>query len=230
MKPNDVFKFETICNLTVYDHSFAYFSHHVTVKPTPSVMTPAQILGATWVVVMVSGAFFSQKFAIARHLTSRKWVFFTTEKNSGSYGTITLLAPSMPLVPGSDKRLHTPMPKNVRLKPGEAKVPEGWINIMFRAIYERGGLGLSANQIGCHRRMFIMDVGGVPRIFIEPVLESAEGEQYNREGCLTFPEELITIKRAMKVTISGVELEGLEAAVAQHELDHLDGKTILDYA
>jgi peptide deformylase len=216
MKPNDVFKFDTICNLVVRDSR----------DLEPSIMTPAQILGAPWVVVMVSGALFKQQFAIARHLTSRKWVFFTTEENSGSYGKITLLGPAMPLIPGSDLRLHTPLSSDT----GEAPIPEGWINVMFHAMYQRDGLGLAANQIGCLRRVFVMDVGGVPRTFIDPVLESAEGEQFNQEGCLSFPEELVTIKRAAKVTISGVTLEGLEAAVAQHELDHLNGKTILDYA
>jgi peptide deformylase len=227
MKENDVFKLENIRNITVLDGPHTYVD---VLNAEPSIMTPIEILGTTWVVAGLTDTPDTEPYVLARSLEGYEWAFFGLDEKESCYGLPRLVDLSMPLIPGDDKRLCHPVRGVNEHLGNDVESLDQLITDLFATLHRYGGLGLAANQLGCNRRVFVMDVGMFPRIFIDPVLESEEGEQTTSEGCLTFPGESVVIKRAAKVTISGVTLEGLEAVVAQHELDHLNGKTILDYA
>jgi peptide deformylase len=105
-----------------------------------------------------------------------------------------------------------------------------------------GAVGLSAPQVGRAIRVFVVDVSAKTtqterKVLINPVIESATRKKEGREGCLSFPEYLANVKRATRVSISGLNdqfepvsynVEMLEAIAMQHEQDHLDGVLMID--
>lgn len=109
------------------------------------------------------------------------------------------------------------------------------------ANYKRAGIGLAAPQIGVTRRVFALDIKylkikGAP-IFINPTImwESADTEEEN-EGCLSFPQDfVVSVRRPVSISLCYdtperegvmVELHGLAARAACHEVEHLQGITI----
>ena len=114
------------------------------------------------------------------------------------------------------------------------------------SMYAENGLGMAALQIGDTRRMFIVEpkLAGRPETdppvcFMNPeVIETSDEMQDSEEGCLSFPEIYVKVKRPMraKVRAMGIdgkmfELEG-EALLARcllHENDHLTGKLLVDF-
>jgi peptide deformylase len=115
------------------------------------------------------------------------------------------------------------------------------IQNMFITMYNKNGVGLSANQVGKTVRIFVMDTsesGNRRRVFINPEIVSSSGEQKWNEGCLSFPGIFAQVGRFDKIKAKGldesgalieVELEGLDAICFQHELDHLNGITFYDH-
>jgi peptide deformylase len=104
---------------------------------------------------------------------------------------------------------------------------------------------LAAPQIGVSRRAFCLDVSGHPKgkpnhglvVLFDPELLHSEGSEIRREGCMSVPDFTADVRRALRVVVRGVdehgrerviEAEGFEARAFQHELDHLDGRLILD--
>ncbi len=114
------------------------------------------------------------------------------------------------------------------------------------SMYAENGLGMAALQLGDNRRMFVVEpkLAGraetdPPLCFINPeVLETSEEMQDSEEGCLSFPDIYVKVKRPMraKVRATGIdgkqfEIEG-EALMARcllHENDHLTGKLLVDF-
>ncbi len=103
------------------------------------------------------------------------------------------------------------------------------------------GLGLAAPQIGVSKRIFIALDRENKKIItaINPELTCLDGKEIDFEGCLSFPEIFFSIERARKVILKGIdekgesfamEADGILARCFQHEMDHLDGKLIIDYA
>lgn len=108
------------------------------------------------------------------------------------------------------------------------------------------GVGLAAPQIGQPLRIAVVDATRSRRhsagaqgrfLLFNPQIVHREGEQRFREGCLSIPEYTGNVRRAARVTVRAVGLdgepleitaEGFEAVVFQHELDHLDGVLFLD--
>ncbi len=109
---------------------------------------------------------------------------------------------------------------------------------MLELMKSSGGIGLAANQVGLDRRVFVMKLKDGREIgFFNPAILHAEGEQLSEEGCLSFPNLFLTIKRYKKITAmfldnSGkrciIELEDIDAKCFQHELDHLNGVCFTD--
>ena len=106
-------------------------------------------------------------------------------------------------------------------------------------------VGLAAPQIGESVRAFCLDVSGHPKaarphgllVLFDPELVEAEGREIMREGCLSVPDLTANVRRAERVVVRGLgpdgaervyRMEGFEARALLHELDHLDGKLILD--
>ncbi len=120
---------------------------------------------------------------------------------------------------------------------------------MAETMYKAPGVGLAANQVGELLRLIVIDVvypyaegqnkKKHPLVIINPEIVQSEGETVNEEGCLSVPDFGVDVKRAELCQIRGVNLdgnpvnidaEGLLARAVQHEIDHLNGKTILEHA
>ena len=114
------------------------------------------------------------------------------------------------------------------------------IDDMFETMKESNGIGLAAPQVGKNIRVIIIDTQqkkSKPFAIINPEIVHAEGEQLCEEGCLSCPGLSGNVKRAAKVTVLGldvngkdvnIEAENLLAVVLQHEIDHLDGILFVD--
>jgi peptide deformylase len=114
------------------------------------------------------------------------------------------------------------------------------------SMYAENGLGMAAVQIGDTRRLFIVEpkLAGLtenhlPLAFINPeVLESSDEIQDSEEGCLSFPDIYIKVKRPMRTRVRATGIdgnafeisgEGLLARCLLHENDHLTGKLLVDF-
>jgi peptide deformylase len=105
---------------------------------------------------------------------------------------------------------------------------------------DANGLGLAATQVGVLRRVFVFqpDPERPPQALVNPRLTDGSEEKVgDEEGCLSLQGVVIPVERRERITVEAsdpegndvkLELEGLPARVAQHELDHLDGILILD--
>lgn len=103
---------------------------------------------------------------------------------------------------------------------------------LIKAMDDNNGYGLSANQLGLPYRVFVMR-GNPPFVCFNPrIAMFGEEENVLEEGCLTFPNLIVKVKRPKHVRVrfstpSGVmttkQFTGMTARVFQHELDHLDG-------
>lgn len=114
---------------------------------------------------------------------------------------------------------------------------------MADTMYRAEGMGLAAVQIGILQKVIITDVSGEGkelRALINPVIVEKQGEIEEEEGCLSVKGVRLPIKRAEKVKVKGtdlqtgkevvVEAEGWYARALQHEIDHIEGKLIIDRA
>jgi len=110
---------------------------------------------------------------------------------------------------------------------------------MSRIMYESQGIGLAAPQVGINESLIVVDIGSGLFKLINPKIIKKEGSCVMEEGCLSIPGVCIKVKRAKKVKIFArdefakpltLEAEDLLARVFQHEIDHLRGKLIVDYA
>lgn len=111
--------------------------------------------------------------------------------------------------------------------------PHAVVAAMRDVLATFGGVGLAAPQIGVPWRLFILAED--PRPYVNPVIVRRSDESdVQEEGCLSLPDVLVQVRRSLRVTVEAegriVELEGLTARVAQHEIDHLDGVLITDRA
>lgn len=112
---------------------------------------------------------------------------------------------------------------------------------MLELMYEAKGVGLAAPQVGWSVQLCVMNPAPEDRsremVCVNPVLAEAEGEEVADEGCLSFPEVRGNVPRFAKVTCRWYDLEGhrmetvaegLLARMFQHEIDHLNGRLIID--
>jgi peptide deformylase len=119
------------------------------------------------------------------------------------------------------------------------------IEDMFDTMYANNGVGLAAPQVGEAKRLFILDVSPedkamAPMVFVNPVLIKKEGAMISWEGCLSFPEVYIDVKRYSHITVKAKdekgrvfvltpEPESLLCRAIQHEMDHLNGILFIDH-
>jgi peptide deformylase len=120
------------------------------------------------------------------------------------------------------------------------------VEVMTSTMRNANGAGLSAVQVGHPLRVFIIEghvasefrEDGPPVVFINPDIISCSNEfQTLDEGCLSFPGINVSIQRAKHVTVSATDIDGdkfeitasdFYARAIQHEIDHLDGKLMID--
>lgn len=110
---------------------------------------------------------------------------------------------------------------------------------MAKLMYDNYGIGLAAPQVGINENMVVADIGSGLYKLINPQVVKKESRQIMEEGCLSIPGVCIKVKRARKILIKAqdefgkplaIEAQDLLACVLQHEIDHLKGKLIIDYA
>jgi peptide deformylase len=114
------------------------------------------------------------------------------------------------------------------------------VDRMKRLMQEARGVGLAANQVGILRRVFViqLDEDEEPEALVNPAIADRSDElEPDDEGCLSMQGVSVSVERSQRIRLEArdthgepvtLELEGLPARVAQHELDHLDGVLILD--
>lgn len=114
---------------------------------------------------------------------------------------------------------------------------------MAVTMYEYRGIGLAANQIGKPIQLAVVDLsmGENPddlMILINPEIIESEGKEIAEEGCLSLPKFSLPIGRKTKILLKAIDINGKEiqkefedfpARVIQHEIDHLNGKMIVDH-
>lgn len=116
---------------------------------------------------------------------------------------------------------------------------------MTETMIAANGAGLAAIQVGVPLRLYIVDghvAGGAedapPKVFINPeIVEISDESQTGDEGCLSFPDIFVPVKRGMRAKVRARDLdgdvfeaegEGLYARAMQHEGDHLNGRLLID--
>ena len=108
------------------------------------------------------------------------------------------------------------------------------------------GIGLAAPQIGVHRRVVVVRLGGrrddgeepdPPIALINPKVIEADDEQRDFDGCLSFPGLYAETVRPHYLRVTGLDergrsfdrvFAGFDAVVVHHEVDHLDGVLFID--
>ena len=108
---------------------------------------------------------------------------------------------------------------------------------MIETMYESGGLGLAANQVGLSSDLFVINISiqkeeRNPIVIINPTITVSEDKEMGEEGCLSIPDIFTEVERAQRVEVKGYDLKGDEvryeaegflARAFQHEMDHLNG-------
>jgi peptide deformylase len=115
---------------------------------------------------------------------------------------------------------------------------------MLETMYEAPGVGLAAVQVGVLRRLIVVDTAGKdeerrPLVLINPeILTLGAQMRLHEEGCLSIPDVRIEIERPASLKVRYVDrdgrpqlldAEGLLSTAIQHEIDHLNGRLIVDF-
>ena len=137
-----------------------------------------------------------------------------------------------------DKRLRTIAKPVTEVTDDIKKI----VDDMFETMYEAPGIGLAATQVNVHLRIVTMDLSeekNEPMVFINPEVTVLDGElESMQEGCLSVPgsyEDVTRIEHCLVKALDRngdtfeLEARGLLAVCIQHELDHLEGKLMVDY-
>lgn len=116
------------------------------------------------------------------------------------------------------------------------------VDDMAETMFAVPGSGLAAVQIGALLQVLLMNLSENENenkylALINPEILEKQGTQSDKEGCLSVPDYFTKVKRAQKVKVQGLDINGNEhkyefedwlARVVQHEVDHLNGILILD--
>ena len=108
--------------------------------------------------------------------------------------------------------------------------------VLIDNMIHHNGIGISANQIGIWERAFAMvkdiENNEVMVCFNPRIIKSYSEEVEMEEGCLSYPDLFLKIKRPDKIVVKyededkkthKMKLEGLASRVFQHEYDHMEG-------
>jgi len=117
---------------------------------------------------------------------------------------------------------------------------------LLDTLYSQNGVGLAAPQIGENYRIFVIDTASgdeplKPMVFINPKIIKKSGAFVSHEGCLSFPDVYVDVRRYSNVMIKALDRSGRSFVVEatdetllvkalQHEFDHLDGILFIDHA
>ena len=110
-------------------------------------------------------------------------------------------------------------------------------NDMIETTLAAPGIGLAANQVGVPWRVFVVNMGVETDTdelitLINPEITAMEGSESGEEGCLSIPDVIVEVNRAIQIEIKAIDLNGKDiryeasgilARALQHEMDHLNG-------
>ena len=143
----------------------------------------------------------------------------------------------MQLIYYPDPILSTQCPISDPFDKKDIKNRRQLVSDMLQLMKEHDGVGLSAPQVGLNIRMFVWKDSGFGQAIWNPVLNSVSGSIKSIEGCLSLPGITVTLERSKSSILRGIGLNGrplqfvgtsTTTRVWQHEIDHLDGKLIID--
>ena len=109
---------------------------------------------------------------------------------------------------------------------------------MAMTMYSVNGVGLAAPQVGLDIRIVVIDIGEGLLKLVNPKIIEQQGLSIIEEGCLSVPDVYVKVRRAAKLEVSCLDeygkpqlfhAEGLLAHAMQQEIDHINGKLIIDY-
>lgn len=115
---------------------------------------------------------------------------------------------------------------------------------MLETMYAAPGVGLAAPQVNISRRLIVLDVSEKeeekqPFVMINPkIVRASEEPNVHEEGCLSIPDVRVDIERPADIVVQYLDRDGkpqeleaddLLATCIQHEIDHLDGRLLIDY-
>lgn len=100
------------------------------------------------------------------------------------------------------------------------------------------GIGLAGPQVGISRQIIVVKGEKTNHVFLNPKIEfQSKRKETDEEGCLSLPGIFFPVKRSARVRVMchtpegkpvAIQAEGLAARIFQHEIDHLQGKLIID--
>jgi peptide deformylase len=114
---------------------------------------------------------------------------------------------------------------------------------MLDAMYEEGGVGLAAPQVGIEHKLLVLNSKGDREarehelVMVNPMIKARKGYEWGEEGCLSFPGIYAEVERSKRITVEFVDLDGKPqrldcddwlARIIQHEMDHLEGVLFVD--
>ncbi len=136
-----------------------------------------------------------------------------------------------------DQRLHTVAAPVQQVDDGIRVLARN----MAETMYAAPGVGLAATQVNVHKQVIVMDVSENHDhliTLVNPRIIASSGTEEHEEGCLSVPGIYETVRRAERVTVQALNLEGaaitleadgLLAVCIQHEMDHLQGRVFIEY-
>jgi peptide deformylase len=111
---------------------------------------------------------------------------------------------------------------------------------MIDLMHDARGVGLAATQVGVLQRFFVFHREGdeeATAVVNPEIVERSTETEVLDEGCLSLQGVLVPVERSLEVTLTAQDLTGaplrlelgdMDARVAQHELDHLDGVLMIE--
>jgi len=115
------------------------------------------------------------------------------------------------------------------------------VNDLLKTMYASSAIGLSAPQADDRRQILVMDLSGNesdPQVFINPQIVDSALPGITEEGCLSVPGVTARVLRATRLKVRAQdsagqhferELEGMHAVCLQHEMDHFEGRLLVDH-
>jgi len=142
----------------------------------------------------------------------------------------------LPIVVGEDQKVLRTKTKEVQVTKEILKL----LKDMEQTTVKAEGLGIAAPQIGQSLRLCIAKVNGRLTPLINPhIVQKSKETDIMEEGCLSLPGIWLPVPRSLSIVVEYQNAKGqsqvrkfddMEARIVQHEVDHLDGKLITDYA
>ena len=110
---------------------------------------------------------------------------------------------------------------------------------MNQTMIANDGIGIAAPQVNVLKRIILVRPNNKTYILINPDIKFKSKETaIDYEGCLSVPEKDVKVRRSKNIIVEFTDIDGerynmeaknLLARIIQHEVDHLDGKLIIDY-